>query len=76
MLLADDAYKKCVEQLEVTRVSWEKEMVVACDAFEQAETDRLVLSRKELWVHVNYDSTTLLDRDEVQLYNIISYYYM
>ena len=62
---ANAAYENLVQQLESARQSWESEMIRMCDVFEEVENDRITFLRNEVWVHINIDSSTMLDIDQV-----------
>lgn len=58
-------YHTLVNQLETARQLWEAEMCKMCDTFQEVELERIGFLRNELWVHINIDSTTMLDVDQV-----------
>ena len=66
-LKANDTYHSLVNELESVREKWEKETEKACEVFEQVEHERIIFFRNELWVHLNIESKTLYDQDEVRL---------
>lgn len=53
--------------LETARQNWEGEMTRMCDTFQEVENDRITFLRNEIWVHINIDSASKYEIDQVTL---------
>eukprot|EP00047_Mylnosiga_fluctuans_P008774 m.8749 g.8749 ORF g.8749 m.8749 type:complete len:302 (+) comp2325_c0_seq1:143-1048(+) len=62
--LADQQYHEAVNQLEESRVLWEREMERCCAQFQAMEEERLTFLRDTLWLATNIMSSACVSDDE------------
>ena len=67
-VLLDQSYKSALDNLELLRQQWERDMTALCCNFQTLEEERINNMRNEMWAHSNVVSTTASCVDQVSYF--------